>query len=192
MEIPLGHYLAINLKDSRKSKGLSQKELAEKTQIPRSTIAGIESGDGNPTLQVMVKLSMGLDLRLEDLLKPPQPKVALYKKAEHAQVNKLNAGSKKEVIQALRMTPKSSLHVTIESLNFKAGQEFVGSRHPRGTEEYFICTHGQMIIEVEGTSYSLNKLDMLSFDGIQEHRYVASRNGESGGISVLVQVPGGA
>ena len=51
----------------RKEKGLTQKELAEKTGIDQSDISKIETGNANPALSTLKRLADGMDmiLRLE-------------------------------------------------------------------------------------------------------------------------------
>ncbi len=49
----------------RIKEGLSQKELAERLKTSQSSIARLESGKGNPTLNFLVKLGKALNKRLE-------------------------------------------------------------------------------------------------------------------------------
>ncbi len=53
--------------DARKSSGLSQKQLAEKTGIAQSDISKLENGNANPSLRTLQRLAagMGMQLKLE-------------------------------------------------------------------------------------------------------------------------------
>lgn len=53
--------------NARKSKNMTQKELAEKTGINQSDISKIETGNANPSLTTLKRLAEGMDmvLRLE-------------------------------------------------------------------------------------------------------------------------------
>lgn len=53
--------------DARKSKNMTQKELAEKTGINQADISKIETGNANPSLSTLKRLAEGMDmvLRLE-------------------------------------------------------------------------------------------------------------------------------
>ena len=51
--------------EMRIKQGLTQKELAEKLETSQSSIARLESGKGNPTLNFLVKLGKALNKRLE-------------------------------------------------------------------------------------------------------------------------------
>ena len=53
--------------DARKTRNMTQKELAEKTGIDQSDISKIETGNANPALSTLKRLAEGMDmvLRLE-------------------------------------------------------------------------------------------------------------------------------
>ena len=54
------------IKEARKSKGLTQKELGEKLGIGESRVSKYESGKENPTLATLQKIAdaLGVDLLL--------------------------------------------------------------------------------------------------------------------------------
>ena len=47
--------------------GMSQRALAEKSGLKRSTISGIERGERNPSLGVIEKIAESLDVSLAEL-----------------------------------------------------------------------------------------------------------------------------
>lgn len=52
----------INLKEVRKSKGLTQEELAAKCDVQRTTVTMIETGENLPSVQLAKKLAEVLDV----------------------------------------------------------------------------------------------------------------------------------
>ena len=54
---PVAAHLARNLVSLRHARSLTQDGLAKSAGVPRSTIANLESGEGNPSLSVLVPLS---------------------------------------------------------------------------------------------------------------------------------------
>src|SRR4051794_5970554 len=61
-------HLARNLVSLRHTRGLTQDMLAKHTSVPRSTIANLESGEGNPSLLVLVKVAAALSVPIDELL----------------------------------------------------------------------------------------------------------------------------
>ena len=53
----------------RKSMGITPAELARRCYMERSNIARLETGRSNPSLYVLTKLAVGLDINLDELLK---------------------------------------------------------------------------------------------------------------------------
>lgn len=51
--------------DARKSKRMTQKELAERTGIDQSDISKIETGIANPALSTLKRLAEGMDMVLK-------------------------------------------------------------------------------------------------------------------------------
>ncbi|HHV13776.1 MAG TPA: helix-turn-helix transcriptional regulator [Clostridiales bacterium] len=60
--------------DARKRSNLTQKQLAEKTGIDQSDISKLETGNANPTLQVLKRLAEGMDMILKLEFIPKQLK----------------------------------------------------------------------------------------------------------------------
>ena len=50
--------------NARKSSGLTQKQLSEKTGIDQADISKIEIGEANPTLNTLKRLASGMDMKL--------------------------------------------------------------------------------------------------------------------------------
>ena len=67
-----GVHLARNLAQLRHSRALTQEALARAAGLPRSTIANLESGEGNPSLAVLVKVSAALGAPVDELLSAPR------------------------------------------------------------------------------------------------------------------------
>ncbi len=53
----------------RESKGITAAELARLCYMERSNIARLETGRTNPSLYVLKKISVGLNIEIEDLIR---------------------------------------------------------------------------------------------------------------------------
>ena len=58
-----------NLKSLRTEKGITQKEMADRVHVERSTVAGWETKDRVPDVQILIRLAAVLDTTIDALLK---------------------------------------------------------------------------------------------------------------------------
>jgi transcriptional regulator with XRE-family HTH domain len=56
------------VQELRDRHGLSQEALAERCDMHRNYVGGIERGERNPTLDVLARLAQGLDVSVSALL----------------------------------------------------------------------------------------------------------------------------
>jgi transcriptional regulator with XRE-family HTH domain len=68
--LPFAKIFGDRVRARRKELGLSQGDLYEKTGISKGYLSTLESGKGNPTLDIMVQLSVALEIEVTDLLRP--------------------------------------------------------------------------------------------------------------------------
>lgn len=59
----------MNLKKLRMSKNLTQKDLAKKLKVERTTVTMWENGHSTPNLQTLKKIAQILDCTIDDLIK---------------------------------------------------------------------------------------------------------------------------
>ncbi|MDH6238994.1 helix-turn-helix transcriptional regulator [Aurantimicrobium minutum] len=62
------HHLATSIRAFRKSRGLSQADLAHKAGLDRKTINRIENGHYSPTMSNFFSISQALEVDPQDLL----------------------------------------------------------------------------------------------------------------------------
>ncbi len=58
-----------NIRKFRNERKISQQELADVTNIAKSTVQRIESGKLNPTIIMLNNISLSLDIKLDELIK---------------------------------------------------------------------------------------------------------------------------
>lgn len=56
--------------DARKSTGLTQKQLSEKTGISQADISKLESGNTNPSLRTLQRLASGMGMKVKIEFQP--------------------------------------------------------------------------------------------------------------------------
>src|ERR1700760_1656536 len=91
---------ADNIRAIRETRGLSQQQIAKSAGVPRATWTHLESGAGNPTLGVLVKIANALQVRLDELLAAPSPP------ARHIRASELPVRQRGEV-SVRKLLPES-------------------------------------------------------------------------------------
>lgn len=66
--MPLSAILGLRIRFYRKQKGLSQEKLAELCKLHPSYVGQIERGEKNITIEILYRLSRGLNTPMADLL----------------------------------------------------------------------------------------------------------------------------
>lgn len=65
---PLLRNIGARVRECREKRQWTQEDLAERADLDRSYIAGIEAGLRNPSIKAVAKIARGLDLTLAELL----------------------------------------------------------------------------------------------------------------------------
>lgn len=73
--------LAYNIKKCRKTKGLTQEQLAEKAQTSTNYLGSIETGKKYPSPQMIDKLAKALDINPLELFKKESPNIQSIKRS---------------------------------------------------------------------------------------------------------------
>lgn len=189
-----GACLASNMKFLRKELALSQEQLSERSGVPRSTIASLERGEGNPTLQVLMGVSRGLGVTISELLAQRHPRATFFPSQMHgrtqysSQVTGVETSTR--AVEALRLTPAQLRYLVIEEVVLEGLETILSPAHPAGTEEHFFVVEGSCEVEVAGETFRIAQGDLLRFDGDQKHLYRGVGKGKRArGFAVVVQVP---
>jgi transcriptional regulator with XRE-family HTH domain len=174
-------HLGRNLSTLRRTRGLTQAALARAADLPRSTIANLESGEGNPSLVVLMKVSDALGVPVDELLASGRARVRHWRAAEVAEA-RLGHG-----LKARPLVPEPAPDETMTIMSFAPGGALKGTPHLPGTREYFTCLDGRVSIGVAGERFELAPGDVLGFPGNLPHAYQnPDRKLGARGVSVVI------
>jgi transcriptional regulator with XRE-family HTH domain len=174
-------HLARNLASLRHTRSLTQDALAKAAAVPRSTISNLESGTGNPSLVVLLKVAGALGVPIDELLASPRARV------RHWPASEVAARSKGRGVRIRALVPEPMPDGMIEVMDFEPGAMVGGTPHLPGTREYFTCLSGRVNITVAGDRHALAEGDVLAFPGNQPHSYQnADALAPARGVSVVV------
>lgn len=181
--LQLSGNLAENLRYLRNRRDLTQAQVSKLSGLPRSTLATIESGEGNPTLQVLSKLSASFGVSIEELISTPRAQCQYYPNGS------LPILGKGKGVEVRKLLPDPLPGVEIERLSLKAGFKKKGVPHRPGTKEYLICELGNITLWAHGERYDLCPLDVVAFQGDQPHSYVNDGRENAVGYSIVLLAP---
>ena len=174
--------IANNLVALRKKQNLSQQQLAKLAGMTRASIALIESGTSNPTLEALIKLSSCLKISIDELITPAKAECQFIKAADIPVDRRSKNG-----VTLKKLLPDKIPATDMDELILESGAVLTGSPHIEGTREYFTCVKGQIKVAVLGQVYVLNKGDVLAFPGDKPHSYKNEGSTVAQGISVVLR-----
>lgn len=161
--------IAAALKRERLRAGLTLSEVARRAGIGKSTMSGLETGSGNPSLETMWALAAALDIPLARLLDPPPHEVALQHVGDMPSLPSTTAN----YVATLISPSPTNARRDVYFIQAEPGEPRESQPHPQGTIEHVILGRGAARIEVLGKSYDLSVGDYLTHPGDQPHRFTA-------------------
>jgi len=179
-------HLARNLLSLRHARSLTQEALAKSCGVPRSTIANLESGEGNPSLTVLVKVANALGVPIDELLASPRAKVRHWSAAD------LPTQTQGRGVTLRPLVPEPVPEEVLTMMDFAPRGAMRGTPHLPGTREYFTCLSGRVTIFVAGERNDLAAGDVLAFPGNVPHSYQnPDAASEAHGVSVVILAKAG-
>lgn len=172
--------LSQNVLNLRRKRGLTQARLAQLAGATRASVALIESGSANPTLEILLKLSQALQVSLDELLAAPRAE------CKHIRADDIPLDRRsKNGVWLRKLLPDKIRATEIDELTLAPGAAMTGSPHVEGTKEYFTCLEGRIAVGVLGELFELNKGDVLAFPGDKPHSYKNPGRTKAKGVSVV-------
>ena len=170
--------LGDNIRRLREAHGLSQQRMAELSGIPRPTWASLESGAANPTLAVLSKAAVALQVSIEELVGAPRTEVQHFKAADIRE-------RRRQGVSVRPLVPEAITGLEISRMQLDPDGRMIGVPHTNGTREYLTCERGRVELIVSGEHWLLETGDMIVFRGDQRHSY---HNPDSQQPSVAISV----
>jgi len=179
----LARHLSANLKHLRDERGLTQHALARLAGLPRATWQNLESGTANPTLSILHKVALALQVSVEELISAPR---ALTRKYEKDVLPVRRQGP----VTVRRVLPDRLPGLEFDRFELPARARLIGVPHTTGTREYLTCEAGCITLWVAGDAFTLAPGDVVTFRGDQRHSYVNPKDTLAVGYSVVALATG--
>jgi transcriptional regulator with XRE-family HTH domain len=161
--------IAANVRRLRAARGLSAAGLARESGIARATLAELEAGRGNPTVETLYGLAKVLGVTFADLLV----------EADAAPVHVVRAGEGPQVpgavVQArlLRQASAQRMRVEMYDMHVVPGEPRHADAHQAGVTEQLLVHAGRLRVGPESGPVELGPGDFAVFDGSVPHLYEA-------------------
>jgi transcriptional regulator with XRE-family HTH domain len=154
---------------------MSALELSRRSGVARNTIAALEAGEGNPTLDTLYALADALKVPLSDLLERPPagPQVVRAGEGAHVEGAALDA----------TLIDRGAGY-EIYAIRFHAGGARHAQPHPFGVEEHLHVHSGRVRVGPEDAPVELGPGDFARYSGAVPHIYEAL-GGEAAGTLVI-------
>lgn len=171
--------LATTIRRYREANNMSLGELGRRCGLSKTSLARLEGGDGNPSLETLWRIARALDVSVGELLDAP----------EVAPIRVMRDGDGPSVQAASGMlgrllTSDDSRHRTeVFVLALPEGSTFDAAPHEPGSRELVICFEGSVASGPTDGLVDLARGDAVEFPGDRPHQYAARG---AGGRAVLV------
>jgi transcriptional regulator with XRE-family HTH domain len=175
-------HIAGNVKALRVARNLTQAQLSKLAELPRATWANLESGDANPTIGVLLKVSAALQVSIEELISPPRASARHYAKSEL--VTKTRG-----TVSVRKLLPDPLPGLEMDRMELPPRARMTGVPHRAGTREYLTCESGRIVLVASGERWQLDPGDVVVFRGDQPHSYHNEESRLAIGYSVVAIAP---
>jgi transcriptional regulator with XRE-family HTH domain len=171
-----------NIRALRLSRRLTQQQMAKLSGLPRATWANLESGASNPTLSVLHRAAIALQVSLEELVARPRASARHYPKGSLP-------SRTRGAISVSSLLPDSVPGMLLERIQIPPGERLIGVPHTPGTREYLTCEVGAIDLVASGQSFHVAAGDVVVFRGDQRHSYANPGQKPAVGYSVVILEP---
>jgi transcriptional regulator with XRE-family HTH domain len=172
--------LGANVLQLREARGLTQEQMSKLSGVPRATWANLESGAANPTLGVLYRVAMALQVPLEELIATPHAACQFFA-ADSLPVRSRGTG-----VTVRKLLPDPIPGMEIDRMELDPGGRMAGVPHTPGTREYLMCETGKIALAAAGERWELGPGDVVAFRGDQKHSYANPGKSTAIGYSVVV------
>ncbi|QWF76729.1 HTH-type transcriptional regulator SutR [Amycolatopsis sp. CA-230715] len=149
----------------RSSAGISLADLAEACGIGKTTLHGIEQGQGNPTLSTLWALATALHVPLGELLEPRAAPVEVVRAVDERPVVTGDAVT-------ARLLHRIGARGTVEVYDLDiADANQVSDAHLDGVEECLVLVDGRVTTGPADAPVELGPGDSVRFGGNRPHVY---------------------
>jgi transcriptional regulator with XRE-family HTH domain len=172
-----------NLRRLRAKKGLSLERLAKLSGVSRAMLGQVELGQSTPTINVLWKIALALDVPFSSLLGSEASAGVSVLPASKSKVLMSHDGSFSSRALFPFQGPRA---VEFYELRLAPRGKERADPHPPGTTENLVVHSGALELVVDGESFALEAGDAILFQADRPHIY--ANPGDSETLMYLVMI----
>jgi transcriptional regulator with XRE-family HTH domain len=176
----VGGVLAANLHRLRTARRLSLATLATRADLAKATLANLEQGRGNPTIETLWSLAIALGVPFSDLLEDRRETTTVVVRAQ--QGARVRGSTGQLDLRLLDRIERGGL-VEVFAMFLPAGTEHPGSPHGSGVVERVLVHQGSITVGPAADPITLGPGDYARYSGDGPHIY---RSGDQDCHGVLL------
>ena len=162
--------VAANVRTLRQQAGFTLADLAAASKLGKSTLAQLESGKGNPSVETLWAIAAALAVPFARLVEEQRPALRVIRASEVPPVK-----SEETPGWAGRVLATTERRGTFEiyALDLRAGTTRHAAPHYAGVVEYLLVVDGALRVGPAGQTVELASGDLVSFGSDVPHDYEA-------------------
>jgi transcriptional regulator with XRE-family HTH domain len=166
----VGDAIAANLHRLRTARRLSLAALAKRAAVAKATLANLEQGRGNPTIETLWSLALALGVAFSDLLEDRRETTTVLARAQQgARVRGSTSGGQLD-LRLLDRIERGGL-VEVFDMFLPARTEHLGSPHGSGVVERVFVHEGTITVGPASDPLTLGPGDYARYSGDGPHVY---------------------
>ena len=174
--------VAEQLRRLRRERRLSLDDLSSRSGVSRAALSQIEGERTNPTLAVLWKIAVGLEVPFHDLLGSNETEGVLVLRAGDATSLRSSDGRTES-----RLLSPGGADTAVEVYELRLQPKAVhrSDPHARGTSETMVVLVGSLRLEIANAAYDLGPGDSVFFKADAAHSYSNPGNRETRFLDVI-------
>jgi transcriptional regulator with XRE-family HTH domain len=166
----VGDVISANLRRLRTARRMSLATLASRADVAKATLANLEQGRGNPTIETLWSLALGLGVAFSDLLEDRRETTMVVVRAQQgARVRGSTPGGQLD-LRLLDRIERGGL-VEVFDLFLPARTDHLGSPHGTGVAERVFVHAGTITVGPASDPVTLGPGDYARYSGDGPHVY---------------------
>jgi transcriptional regulator with XRE-family HTH domain len=158
--------VAANVRRIRTVRGLSLNELSRQSSVAKATLAQLELGRGNPTLETLMSLATHLGVTLADLIASESAPLVHVTRADEGTTVR---GDGLDLRLVHRMTSANTMY-EIYDMRMSQGT-YASPPHGTGVREHLMINQGSLLVGPREGPARLDAGDFIAFSADCPHAY---------------------